>query len=176
MSRSLGWVQHACLMVIREYEEAVKKGSQRGWLTTFNITAEVYQVKHDKSGRRWVTNAQHVAVKRALKSLQRQGHIIGFRDAGLARSIVDGRAELAHIWMSEEGLLRWLQKEDEIVRVALNPAFRDEVREKAGAIAARAKSMGMTVSWPPEVATEVAQLPTRMCSPGMGGQRRAKKV
>jgi hypothetical protein len=136
------------MTVIREHEKAVKKGTERGWLTTFNIAAEVYQIEPDGDGCRWVTDAQHGAVKRALESLQRQGHIIGFRDAGLARSVGDGRAELAHLWMLEAGLLRWLQKEDANAREALNPAFRAEIRKKASAIAKRAKNMGMTVSWP----------------------------
>ncbi len=37
MSRGLGWVQHACLRVINEYEAAGKTP------TMFNIAAEVYK-------------------------------------------------------------------------------------------------------------------------------------
>jgi hypothetical protein len=73
MSRGLGWVQHACLKVLAEASEP---------LTTFTVTAEIYNVQRDQDDNRWVTDAQHVAVKRALISLRALGLVesekIGF--------------------------------------------------------------------------------------------------
>ena len=51
MSRGLGWVQTACLERIQKYEEA------GDWPTTYNITADVYEVKPDKDDNRWVSDA-----------------------------------------------------------------------------------------------------------------------
>jgi len=91
MSRGLGWVQQACLRVIREYEEDDSKLP-----TTYDIVGAVYQIDPDEDGARWINDAQHVAVKRALESLQRSGRVIG-----KARSRWDGNTELCHQWMSE---------------------------------------------------------------------------
>ena len=144
MSRGLGWVQQACFEVICKHE-ATKKGL---WPTTYTIAADIYQVKPDKDGNRWVTDAQHVAVERALEGLQRKGHIIGFRDLLQARiEGIDGRRELAHIWMTDAGLARWLQAQAEVARTTLNPAFRVVVIQKAREIAKRAESLGLTVNW-----------------------------
>jgi hypothetical protein len=98
MSRGPGWVQVACLRCIQKYEE---RGESP---TTFNIAAEVYQVKPDKDGNRWISDAQHVAVKRALEGLRRQDRVIGFR-THQARDVArgDGRTELCHHWMTERG-------------------------------------------------------------------------
>ena len=71
MSRGLGWLQRECLRVIDDYRLAGKEP------TTFNIAAEVYQVKRDRHGNRMITDAQHVATKRALGSLRRSGLITG---------------------------------------------------------------------------------------------------
>jgi len=80
------------------------------WPTTYTIAADIYQVKPDKDGNRWIADAQHGAVKRALEGLQRKGRITGFRDLLQARTPgIDGHGELAHIWMTEAGLARWLQ-------------------------------------------------------------------
>jgi hypothetical protein len=85
MSRGPGWVQVACLRCIQKYEE---RGESP---TTFNIAAEVYQVKPDKDGNRWISDVQHV--------------IIGFR-THQARDAAhgDGRTELCHHWMTERVL------------------------------------------------------------------------
>lgn len=97
MSRGFGWVQRDCLRVIEQFERA-------GILpTTFNIVAEVYRVEPDEAGNRWVTDAQHVAVKRALGGLRRKGLIFGKR-TGRARSRADGRTELCHHWMTDPQL------------------------------------------------------------------------
>jgi len=48
------------------------------WPTTYTIAADIYQVKPDKDGNRWIADAQHGAVKRALEGLQRKGRITGF--------------------------------------------------------------------------------------------------
>jgi hypothetical protein len=134
MSRGLGWVQWACLEAIREYEEEGKR-----WPTTYNITADIYQIKRNAKGNRLVKDAQHVATKRALESLQRQGRIIGFRDAGLARSPHDGRSELCHIWMTDIGLVRWL-------RAKTARALRVETFNKVRAIVERARGKGWGIS------------------------------
>ena len=106
MSRGLGWVQQACFEAICK-REATKKDL---WPTTYTIAADIYQVKPDKDGNRWIADAQHRAVKRALEGLQRKGRITGFRDLLQARTPgIDGHGELAHIWMTEAGLARWLQ-------------------------------------------------------------------
>jgi hypothetical protein len=110
MSRGLGWVQQAYLRVIREYEASGDEERLWQWPTTFNIAATVYQIKPDADGNRWVNDAQHVAVKRALKNLQRKGCIIGLRDTHHIRGPGDWRIELAHIWMTETGLRRWQQR------------------------------------------------------------------
>ena len=67
MRRGMGWVQQACLRVIEKWERANE------WPTTYNIAGDVYQVKRDKNGNRWISHAQYVAVKRALEGLQRKG-------------------------------------------------------------------------------------------------------
>jgi ethanolamine utilization protein EutA (predicted chaperonin) len=62
----------------------------------------------------------------------------------------DGRIELAHIWMTEVGLLRWVQQQDEYVRESesANPVFYIEIVQKAQAIVAHAKSLGMDFASP----------------------------
>ena len=73
-------MQMACLWIIRNYEEDGR------WPTTYDIAAKVYQIKPDKHGVLSVSNAQHVATKRALEGLQRKGRIIGFRTQRLKRT------------------------------------------------------------------------------------------
>jgi hypothetical protein len=101
MSRGLGCVQRACLGRILKYEEEGKR-----WPTTFNIAAEIYQIKRKAKGNRLVSNAQHVATKRALESLQRQGrnhriprHEIGAQSSPRwphrARPYLDDRSRVA---------------------------------------------------------------------------------
>ena len=53
MAWRLGRIQRGCLRVIEEYEAAGKRP------TTFNIAAEVYQVRRDQCGNRMVSDAQH---------------------------------------------------------------------------------------------------------------------
>ena len=60
MSRGLGKVQRACLACIEDYEQRAELP------TTFNIAADVYQIKRNKKGERLIRDAQHVAVKRAI--------------------------------------------------------------------------------------------------------------
>jgi len=71
MGRGMGRVQRACLRVVERYERDGR------WPTTFNIAAKVYAVPPDQDGNYWVSDAQHVAVKRALEGLQRQGRVMG---------------------------------------------------------------------------------------------------
>lgn len=109
MSKGLGRIQRGCLRVIEEYEAAGKRP------TTFNIAAEVYQIKRDSLGNRMVSDAQHVATKRALASLRQKGVISGQQDIKvypdgtkgfphcqrLADGSYSGRAERCCIWSSE---------------------------------------------------------------------------
>jgi hypothetical protein len=128
MSRGLGKVQWGCLTAIWQYE-------RDGYLpTTYDIAADVYHVERDKDdGYRYVTDAQHVAVKRALEGWQRKGRIIGFRDVVHAPE-GDGRIELCHCWMTEKGLAKWLAKlQEEIERTCmmrLNPQFSIALRDR----------------------------------------------
>ena len=99
MSKGLGRIQRECLRVIEEYEAAGKRP------TTFNITAEVYQIKPDRHGNRMCSDAQHVATKRALANLRRKGLVSGQQDITvtrghkiLARADGDGRAERCCFW------------------------------------------------------------------------------
>ena len=102
MSRGLGRIQRECLRVIESYEDAGKMP------TTFNITAEVYQVTPDRFGNRMVSDTQHVATKRALSSLRRKGLVAGQQDIRVpsdgrkrfcrAKSPTDGRAERCCLW------------------------------------------------------------------------------
>jgi hypothetical protein len=129
MGRGLGWVQRECLLVIRGYEDEAEQ-----WPTTYDIAATVYQAEPDGEGTRWISNAQHVAVKRALEALQRKGRIIGFRDAAYSPAR-DGRGELCHLWMTEVGLRRWFKwREFFQHRLAI---------EKVEKIAKRALAAGM---------------------------------
>src|SRR5262249_31459943 len=94
MSRGLGWVQRACLLVLEE------RGSEDEWSTTYNIAADVYHVAPDADGNRYITDAQHVAVKRALESLQRKGVVIGFRSWRARDPGFDGRTVAGHVhWL-----------------------------------------------------------------------------
>ena len=74
MSRGFGRVQWGCLLAIWWYERERKHPP-----TTFDIAAWVYKIKRDKTGDRLISDAQHVAVKRALEGLQRKGRVVGFR-------------------------------------------------------------------------------------------------
>jgi len=72
MSRGLGRVQWGCLLAIWNYERGNKAPP-----TTFDIAADVYKIEPNKNGIRRISDAQHVAVKRALEGLQRQGRVMG---------------------------------------------------------------------------------------------------
>jgi hypothetical protein len=86
MSRGLGRIQRECLRVIESYEAAGKEP------TTFNIVAEVYQIKRDRQGNRTCNDAQHTAVKRALAGLRRIGLVAGAQDISFT---ADGQKILA---------------------------------------------------------------------------------
>jgi hypothetical protein len=101
MSKGLGHIQQrGCLRVIEEYEVAGKRP------TTFNIAAEVYRVRPDRHGNRMVSDAQHVATKRALASLRQKGLVSGQQDVKvypdgtkiLVRADAGGRAERCCLW------------------------------------------------------------------------------
>jgi hypothetical protein len=107
----LGRIQRGCLRVIEEYE-AAGKGP-----TTFSIAADVYRVRPDRHGNRMVSDAQHVATKRALASLRQKGLVSGRQDITvcpdgtklfphsrrLADGLYSGRAERCCIWSMVRG-------------------------------------------------------------------------
>ena len=93
MSKGLGRIQRGCLRVLVECEAAGKRP------TTFNIAAEVYRVRRDQRGNRMVSDAQHIATKRALAALRRMGLVTGQQHLELARSISDGRSERCCLWV-----------------------------------------------------------------------------
>jgi len=82
--------------VIEEYEGAGKGP------TTFKIAAEVYRVRPDRRGNRMVSDAQHVATKRALASLRQKGLVSGRQDITVCP---DGRncSRTAEGWPMDHG-------------------------------------------------------------------------
>ena len=77
----LGRIQRGCLRVIEECEAAGKRP------TVLNIASEVYRVR---PGR--LSEAQHVATKRALASLRRKGIVSGQEVLQFALERPDERA------------------------------------------------------------------------------------
>jgi hypothetical protein len=66
MSKGLGRIQRGCLRVLVECEAAGKRP------TMLNIASEVYRVRPDR-----LSEAQHVATRRALASLWQKGLVSG---------------------------------------------------------------------------------------------------
>jgi len=64
--KGLGRIQRGCLRVLGEYAAASKRP------TMLNIASEVYRVRPDR-----LSEAQHVATRRALASLQQKGLVSG---------------------------------------------------------------------------------------------------
>jgi hypothetical protein len=140
MSRGLGWVQTACLQQIKKYEE------DEEWPTTFDIAAAVYQVKPDKEDISYVTDAQHVAVKRALEGLQRGGHIIGFRAHRPRVQGSDHRTELCHHWMTERRANKWVRDQIERAHELNRMGLRGEIAAAdAERIKTKMHAVGMKV-------------------------------
>jgi hypothetical protein len=73
MSKGLGRIQRGCLRVLGEYEAAGKRP------TMLNIASEVYRVRPDR-----LSDAQHVATRRALTSLRQKGLVSGQGDIQFA--------------------------------------------------------------------------------------------
>jgi hypothetical protein len=139
MSQGLGRVQMACLWIIRNYEE------DGNWPTTYDIAAAVYQIKPDKRGVRKISDAQHVAIKRALEGLQRKGRIIGFR-TGRARTGGDGRTELCHHWMTAKRAAEWIADMRETAkRARAHGGNAERFIEQADRVAKKAKAIGVTL-------------------------------
>jgi hypothetical protein len=107
MSRGLGRVQNGCLLAIYHAE---RRGDEPP--TTFDIAIEVYRIAADRDGYYIVSAAQHVAVKRALEGLRRQGKVIGL-DKVYCRNDheFDGRSERALCWFSERGAQKWISQQ-----------------------------------------------------------------
>ena len=76
MSKGLGRIQRGCLRVIGQYEAAGKRP------TMLNIASEVYRVRPDR-----LSDAQHVATRRALTSLRQKGLVSGQADIQFALEI-----------------------------------------------------------------------------------------
>jgi hypothetical protein len=139
MSQGPGRVQWACLWIIRNYEE------DGNWPTTYDIAAAVYQIKPNKRGVRKISDAQHVAIKRALGGLQRRGQIIGFR-TGRARNDGDGRTELCHHWMTAKRAAEWIAEERKLAADRLlSGRARRRFAEQADRVMRKAKAIGMTL-------------------------------
>jgi hypothetical protein len=108
MSRGYGRVQNGCQAAIDDAERAGEPPP-----TTYDIAADVYRVERDDDGYRYVSDAQHVAVKRALAGLERQGKVIGLawrycRDEWFD----DYRSLWVRCWFSERGAQRWVREQD----------------------------------------------------------------
>ena len=73
MSKGLGRIQRGCLRVLGEYEAAGKRP------TMLSIASEVYRVRPDR-----LSDAQHVATRRALTSLRQKGLVSGQGDIQFA--------------------------------------------------------------------------------------------
>ena len=71
MSRGLGLIQRECLRVIETRNHAGEEPD------TFAVTCDVYAIKADKRGNRLCSDAQHSAVKRALRTLRKSGRVAG---------------------------------------------------------------------------------------------------
>jgi hypothetical protein len=107
MSRGYGRVQSACLLAIAYAERAGELP------TTYDIAAAVYRTEVNDDGYH-LTDAQHVAVKRALESLQRQGKVIGIASRychGIADT-GDYRNHWRYCWMSEPRAQQWIREQD----------------------------------------------------------------
>jgi hypothetical protein len=124
MSRGYGKVQSGCLLTIWWAERKGKPAP-----TTYDIAADVYHVERDDDGCRYVSDAQHVAVKRALEGLRRQGKVIGV-DKRYCHDDheYDGRSERALCWMSEQGARAWIHRQRK-QRDGMVESFKAEMRE-----------------------------------------------
>jgi hypothetical protein len=70
MSRGPGRVQNGCLSAIAICE---RKGGKGELPTTYDIVAHVYRLTRDEDGNYWITDAQHVAVKRRSPTCSARG-------------------------------------------------------------------------------------------------------
>ena len=122
MSRGFGRVQNGCLAAISEFER------KRKLPTTYDITAHVYGAKVEDDGY-WISDAQHVAVKRALAGLQRKGLVIAL-DRLYCRDDhpYDGRSDRAYCWMSEKRAQRWIREQSK-ARGGMVARFKARMRD-----------------------------------------------
>ena len=123
MSRGPGRVQNGCLSAIAICE---RKGGKGELPTTYDIVAHVYRLTRDEDSNYWITDAQHVAVKRALANLQRKGRVIGFR---MPWQPGDHYRQRHFCWMSEKRAQQWMRDNKKE-----KPVWVDHVREKMQAI------------------------------------------
>jgi hypothetical protein len=130
MSRGFGKVQLACLAAIERH----------GAPTTFTIACDAYHIEPNEVGNRLCSDAQHVAVKRALEGLQRKGLIIGFRETTVARAPGDGRVEQCHVWMTAEVFAHWLKTKAQEA-ATINPDYA----KRNARLIKRARARGMKI-------------------------------
>jgi hypothetical protein len=116
-------VQNGCLVAIWECE---RRGKQQP-PTTFDIAAHIYHISPDADGAYCVTDAEHVAVKRALEGLQRQGRVIGLRMR---------HDERCFRWMSEKRAQQWVREQ--------RPEWAKRIRAKMRTIGTVRTSGGVT--------------------------------
>jgi hypothetical protein len=83
LSRGMGWLQRKVLEILQSKDRL---------FDTFEITATVFEIERDKHDNRWVTDAQHAAVRRTLAGLVRQNKALS-----LGRRWPDGRQRWANI-------------------------------------------------------------------------------
>jgi hypothetical protein len=111
--------------------------------STYDIAAAVYQIKPNKRGVRKISDAQHVAIKRALEGLQRRGQIIGFR-TGRARNDSDGRTELCHHWMTAKRAAEWIADMRETAkRARAHGGNAERFIEQVEHVRAKMRAIGM---------------------------------
>jgi hypothetical protein len=127
MSRGLGRVQNRCISAIAIHESKGGRASKGAPpLTTYDIAAFVYGLNDDDA----ISDAQHVAVKRALEGLQRKGMVIGFErmHCGHDYDLYDGRSNHAYCWMSEGRARQWIREQSK-GRAGLVATFKAKMLE-----------------------------------------------
>jgi hypothetical protein len=127
MSRGLGRVQNRCISAIAIHEGKGGGGSKgEPPLTTYDIAGFVYNIDDEDP----ISDAQHVAVKRALEGLQRKGMVIGFDrlHCGYGHNADDARSNHQHCWMTERWAQRLIREHEAKDRPVLVKTFKAKMR------------------------------------------------
>jgi hypothetical protein len=121
MSRGYGKVQNGCLIAIWHAEQAGEMPS------TYDIAAAVFRTEVNDDGYH-LSDAQHVAVKRALGGLQRQGKVIGIPQRFCGVDVSDDRrSNYRYYWMTEKRAQEWVSEQSKDHPMAVT-RFRDKMR------------------------------------------------